>query len=58
MGSSKCLWNKQEEKLNTQKVALLNRSKLNSIEKVITKNPIDSDNSLDWLTLVINEEQT
>lgn len=40
-----------------RKITLLARSKLNSIEKIISNTLIDSDISRDQFTPVINEEQ-
>ena len=46
-------WERKEKK----KIVLLVRSKLNSIEKMISKAPIDSDSSHKEFLLVINKEQ-
>ena len=46
-----------KKKHKHRKIALLTRSKLNSIEKIISITIIDSDISHDEFTLVINEEQ-
>ena len=45
-------WERKEKK-----ISLLVRSKLNGIEKMISKAPIDSGSSHKELTLVINKEQ-
>ena len=45
------------KKTNTKKNALLVRSKLNSIEKILSKTLIDSDISHEEVTIGINEKQ-
>ena len=47
----------EKEKNKHRKITLLAGSKLNNIEKIISKALIDSDISYDEFTLVINEEQ-
>lgn len=56
MGLPKCFWN-QWEKRKHRKTTLLAKSKLNSIEKMISKGLIDFDNSLNEFQLPINYEQ-
>ena len=46
-----------EEKNKHKKIAILARSKLNSIEEIIPKLLIDFDSSHEKFILVINEEQ-
>ena len=50
--------NNGKEKIKNRKIALLARSRLKSIEKIIAKALIYSDTSHEEFPLVINEEHT
>lgn len=56
MGLPKCFWNPWEKRKH-RKTALLAKSKLNSIEKMISKGLIDFGNSHNEFQLPINYEQ-